>query len=348
MPLYKDPSGREPARRRLAEVGVTVMIVLVVVGYVIGRWTTGGFDERFVVTLTSDKVGDGLQSGTDVRFRGLRIGRVDEVQVRADGKQYVTLDLDPAQARALTTDVVPVYTASSMFTSTDIEFVPGVQRGRPLSNGQTLGVRSDMSFGTLTSVLNRAGKLTGTLGDPAVVNAILKLTNDSDPYVRLLKETFPVVSQVAKDQKITLTRFLTDAADSIDAIQPAITPMLSVVTTSLDTSGYVDDHVRLRNSNDAILKLSKTVVLPLGNMLHDNNAALTKIIAVALDLGVPTVVSFASFPRAYDRLSTALKGTADAFTTGSDGRTRLNVELILSAAPQIAVPALISKETNPK
>lgn len=346
MPLYNDPSGRDPSRRQFAYIGSAVFTVVVLVGYVIGRWTTGGFEERFVLTLTSDRVGDGLQSGTDVRYRGLRIGKVDDVLVRPDGKQYVRLDLDPAQAHALTTDVVPVYTASSMFTSTDIEFVPGASRGLALKSGQTLGVRTDMSFGTLTSVLNRAGKLTGTLGDPEVVNALLKLTNDSDPYIRLLKETFPIAASMSRDQKIPLTKFLTDTSDFVEAIRPVISPIVGIINKALDTSGYVDDPERLRTTNDAILKLSKLVVLPIGNMLADNNDALAKVITLALDLATPLVVSIASLPRAYDQLTAALRGTSDAFSKGTDGRTRLNVELILSHAPQVAVPALIGKEVG--
>jgi hypothetical protein len=330
----------------LAQLGAVVLVVVIVAGYFIGRWTTGGFDERFTLTLTSDKVGDGLQSGTDVRYRGLRIGTVGSVEVRTDGKQYVDLQLDPTQARALTTDVVPVYTASSMFTSTDIEFVHGVTRGKALKSGQTLGVRTDMSFGTLTSVLNRAGKLTGSLGDPDVVNAVLKLTNDSEPYVRLIKELFPVVSSIARDQKIPLRKFLVDTTEFVDAVQTSIAPMIGVVTGALDSSGYADDPVRLKNANEAVLKLSKGVVLPIGNMLSTNAVPLTSIIRLALDLATPSVLSLASFPRAYDQLTAALRGTSDAFSRGSDGRTRLNVELILGAAPQVAVPALIGKEVG--
>ncbi|MGV7903901.1 MlaD family protein, partial [Mycobacterium kansasii] len=106
----------------------------------------------------SDRVGDGLKAGTDVRFRTLRIGKVESVTVTNAGKQRVVLTIDPAQAPALTTDVVPIYTAASIFTATDIEFVPGPQRGQKLRDNQVLNVRTDTALGTLTNVLNRAGK----------------------------------------------------------------------------------------------------------------------------------------------------------------------------------------------
>lgn len=348
MPLYKDPSGREPSAGVLARVGVLVLIAVVLIGYLISTWTSGGFSDRFTVTLVSNQVGDGLQAGTDVRFRGLRIGKVDSVGMSSTGQQQVVLDLDPTQARALTTDVVPVYTASSMFTSTDIEFVAGSGGGQVLRNNQTLNVRTNTSLGTLTNVLGRAGKITSTLGDPDVYLALQRLSNDADPYVALLREFLPIAADLTKSQKMPVATLLSDLADIVGAVRPMIVPAFGVIDLSLDSTAYMDDPAKLKNTTDAINGLSKKIVLSLGGMLSKNNASLTQVIRLALDLATPTVLSLASFPRAYDRLTAILQGTSDAFSKGADGRTRLNVELILANAPQVAAPALISKEVGPR
>lgn len=346
MPLYVDPSGREPSRHTLVWLGALVLVIVIAVGTVIGRWTTGGFAEHFRIILRSEQVGDGLRAGTDVRYRGLRIGHVESVAVDDRGGQRIVLDLDPARARALTTGIVPIYTASSIFTGTDIEFVPGPVRGAPLHNGAVLRTDTGTSFGTLTSVLNRAGKLTSTLGDPQVYQALQQIANDADPYIRLLREVLPVAADLTEAQKVPMKTLMSETADLLGAVRPLIVPVLGVIDGTLDASAYMDDPVALKNTNDAILGLAKKVVLPIGGILGDNEVALQHIIELALDVATPLVLSFASFPRAYERLSEVLAHTSDAFTAGDDGRTRLNVELILAHAPQVAAAALIEKKTE--
>lgn len=346
MPLYRDPSGREPSPSALARIGGLVLIAVVVIGYLIVAWTGGKFAEKFTVTLVSNKVGDGLQSGTDVRFRGLRIGKVVTVGIANDGQQRVVLNIEPAQASALTTDIVPVYTASSIFTSTDIEFVPGADGAQTLRNNQTLHVRTDASLGTLTNVLGRAGKLTSTLGDPAVYSALQGFSQNADPYVNLLKEFLPIAADMTKAQTMPVATLLSDMAEIIQAIRPIVIPAFSVIDMSLSTTAYMADPVKLKFTTDAVHGLSKNIVLSLGGMISKNNESLTQVIRLALDLATPTVLSLASIPRAYDRLTTLLKGTSDAFTPGADGRMRLNVELLMATAPQVVAPALVSTEVG--
>lgn len=344
MALYKDPSGREPAPARLAMIGVVVLLVTALIGSVFTYWTRGGFSEQFNVTLVSDRVGDGLKTGTDVRFRTLRIGKVEDITVTQSGQQRVTLSIDPEQARALTTDVVPIYTAASIFTATDIEFVPGRVRGEQLEDNRVLKVRTGTALGTLTSVLNQAGKLTSVIGDPDVYKAIERLSNDSDPYVRLLQEFLPIASDLTRDQVVPLSDLLGHLSELVDGVRPLVVPVLDTVDFAIERSGFMDDPRMFEGAKTAIHDLSKKLVLGIGGTLSRNQESLTSLIHLLLDLLTPAVLSLGTLPDAYNRLSSLISGTSDAFEVDRGGLVRLNIELLLSHAPQIVGPALIHKE----
>ncbi|GAB17245.1 Mce family protein [Gordonia effusa NBRC 100432] len=344
MALYKDPSGREPEPTQLAQIGIVVLLVTVLVGSIFTYWTRGGFSKQFTVTLVSDRIGDGLKTGTDVRFRTLRIGKVDDVTVTPSGQQRVKLSIDPEQARALTTDVVPIYTAASIFTATDIEFVPGPVRGARLEDDRVLNVQTGTALGTLTSVLNQAGKLTSVIGDPEVYEAIERLSNDSDPYVRLLQEVLPTAAELTRDQVVPLSDLLKHLSELVDGVRPLVVPVLDTVDFAIDQSGFMDDPRMFKGAKTAIHDLSKKLVLGIGGTLDRNQKSLTSLIHLLLDVLTPAVVSLGTIPDAYNRLGSLITGTSDAFTVGRDGRVRLNIELLLAHAPQVVGPALIYKE----
>ncbi|QRY63193.1 MCE family protein [Gordonia sp. PDNC005] len=341
MALWIDPAGREPSVPALRVIGLGMTVVLVAVGSLLGFWSTGGFADRPHLILVTDRVGDGLAVGADVKYRGYRIGSVDSIEVQRDGGQRVDLAIDPGQFGGVTVDVVPAYFAPNMFAGTGVELVPTGHNPRPVRDGQELRVAgSSTSLGTLTSVLGRAGRLTSTLGDPAVYGSVDTLLRYSAPGVHAIGDVMPLLRQIVADQRMTLTEAMSDLTAKLDAIGPAVLPALRVVDGALDHAAYLDQPNGLRDVRGAVDGLSKRLVVPLGDILGRNQKPLLALINLGLDLGVPVVMSLGTAPQAYAKLTSLIRATGDAFAVQDDSKVRLLVEVLLADAPQITTPLL--------
>ncbi|MFW0792028.1 MlaD family protein [Gordonia sp. CPCC 205333] len=342
MPLWVDPSGREPRPAVLSAVGVVVVVVMVISGIVLTTWSRGGFAEKFTITVVSTQIGDGLAEGADVKYRGYTIGKVSSLTVGSDGSQRVQLSIDDGQTAGLTTDVVPVYRATNMFAATGVELVPAERRGSALRSGAILTVRSaSTALGTMTSVLSRLGKLTTPLSDAETLRSLDSVLTDADPYIKLVRNLLPLLSGLATDQRISIGQALRDTQKVLDVIRPAVAPIFSVIDQSLNASSYLDQPTGLNRTTTGIDGLINGLVKPLGRIIGGRNAEpLKSLIGVALDFGVPIVVSVGTVPNAYHRLNTLIRSTGDAFALQPDGKVRLLIEVLLTKAPQIAAPLL--------
>ncbi|GAC58133.1 Mce family protein [Gordonia hirsuta DSM 44140 = NBRC 16056] len=346
MPLWVDPSGREPKTVALRLIGAAVTVVLVISGLFLAKWSNGDYADRFRLTLVTDRIGDGLAVGADVKFRGHRIGEVESISVDPDGQQRVLLSVLPAQSAGLTADVIPAYMAPNMFAGTGVELVSTGRDDAPLRNGQTLNVPSGgTSLGTLTSVLGRVGKLTATLGDPSVYTALDSLLDHSEPAIGLVKEAMPLFAGLADDQEMTVGDMLSDLNTLLGVVTPVVPPALALVDESLDATAYLDEPDGLPDVRAGIDGLSKRLVVPLGRILGENLEPIDALIQVALDFAVPIVVSVGTVPQAYSKLTRLVRNTGDAFVETDDGKVRLLVDVLLTKTPQIAAP-LLSKDTG--
>lgn len=111
-------TSRSPISSGLVYVGVLAAIVatLVLMG-------TGAFDRTFRVTTQVPSVGAGLPVGSDVKLRGLRVGRVSDVTI-SRGSTSVTIDLDPELARSVPASVESRVLTANIFGFPFVELVP--------------------------------------------------------------------------------------------------------------------------------------------------------------------------------------------------------------------------------
>src|SRR5512142_2309236 len=79
-----------------AKVGVFMLAILAILGYFILRIEDiqlGHRGEIRKITATFASVA-GLEKGAGVRVAGVRVGKVDKIEVQPDGKAKVTLEID--------------------------------------------------------------------------------------------------------------------------------------------------------------------------------------------------------------------------------------------------------------
>ncbi|MGW0179310.1 MCE family protein [Nocardia sp. NPDC003345] len=143
-----DHSGRGPRPWHMSMAGVAMLTLLAVLLGLLGLRYTGHFEDRVPVRAVLTSTGDGLPERADVKFRGMVVGAVTDVEVVAAGKrQQVAIDLDSRIAPTIPDNVTARVVPNNLFGVTGIELVDnGVAPGR-LSEGAEIA--EDTSAGTV-------------------------------------------------------------------------------------------------------------------------------------------------------------------------------------------------------
>ncbi|MGB7362475.1 MAG: MlaD family protein, partial [Rhodococcus sp. (in: high G+C Gram-positive bacteria)] len=121
MAVFEDLSRRSAGPRSLRIRGLAVAVVLVLVAIFLAKYAKGDFSSKFDVTIDANSVGDGLAVGSDVKYRGLPVGRVDEIESIGFGAQRLHAHIDPGTASVLTDDLTVRFASATVFGATVVE-----------------------------------------------------------------------------------------------------------------------------------------------------------------------------------------------------------------------------------
>lgn len=227
----------EPSRRDLMLRGTAYLAVVgVAVALVLARFT-GAFTERVSVTAVLTETGDALTAGSDVKLRGVLVGRVGSIE-REVGRRgaEVELRLDPAKAGDIPADVTARSLPANFFGQSFVDLVPpprstaGPIRGGTRIPADTSAETLELQdvFAKLYRVLSavQPGKLATVIG--ALAQAldgrgaqIGDLVGRTDRYLRALTPALPTLqadlrafAQFAED----LNRRAPSLLDSVDDV----------------------------------------------------------------------------------------------------------------------------------
>ncbi|MCU1600655.1 MAG: mammalian cell entry protein [Frankiales bacterium] len=129
-------SGRALARQRLGGIAFLVVIGLLV------ALTVALYNKAFTrvthVSLSTDRAGNQLSKGADVKLRGLVVGEVRDVRSAGDGA-VLDLALEPAQARRIPADVRAQLVPKTLFGEKEVDLVTTSTAGPVLHDGSRIG-----------------------------------------------------------------------------------------------------------------------------------------------------------------------------------------------------------------
>lgn len=199
----------EPTRRDLMVRGVAYLaVVAVAIGLVLAQFT-GTFTDRVTVTAVLTETGDALTAGSDVKMRGVLVGRVGSIE-RETGKAgaEVQLRLDPGKAAGIPAEVTARSLPANFFGQSYVDLVPPKQTSAGPIRGGTR-VPADTSaetvelqdvFAKLYRVLSavQPGKLATVIGALSEAldgrgAAIGTLVGKTDTYLRALGPALPTL-----------------------------------------------------------------------------------------------------------------------------------------------------------
>lgn len=100
-------------------VGITVAVALATIGV---QYSFGYYDDEYRLNGSFAAAGQGLQSGSDIKIRGVNIGKVAGVSLR-DGRAWVAMDIDADQQVPRSAEAV--VRPKTLFGEKFIDIVPG-------------------------------------------------------------------------------------------------------------------------------------------------------------------------------------------------------------------------------
>ena len=247
--------GASGFRERLV-VGGVALVVVVALATTGLRWATGSFDDHLDLTATFDQTGHGLDTFSEVRIRGVRVGTVDGITLDDDQRARVELDLDPGTR--VPVDTLASIQATSIFgpTYVALEVDPDALDGPLLRDGDQL---ARTASGTeLAAMLTRIGEVLDA-ADPEALGALTSSTarvmTDLAPRAGPMLEDARTLTDVAVDHLDDgaailrdlqrLTDEVDDWGDQVGELAPDARSVLSVL------SEHEDDLQRLLVSGSA-------------------------------------------------------------------------------------------------
>jgi phospholipid/cholesterol/gamma-HCH transport system substrate-binding protein len=164
------------SRTRQIRIAAAVLALLIVVFVVVTYVSyTGAFTSTDKVTVTSPRAGLVMERGAKVKFRGVQVGKVAEIQF-ADDPALLTLAINSDQMHYIPSNAVVRIASTTIFGAKSVEFLPPDKpSGTPLRPGAHVEASSvqlevNTLFQTLTDVLHKI--------DPVELNATLTAVSE--------------------------------------------------------------------------------------------------------------------------------------------------------------------------
>ncbi|MGW6422280.1 MlaD family protein [Nocardia sp. NPDC055053] len=337
MPQYGFP-GAEVGPRRARMLGLGTVLLVAVVWSGLRAVPDSGPEDAVRVTLVTERVGAGVETGTDVRVDGVRVGKVAAIAVDESGHQRIELGLEGSQLVGLTDTLGVDYVPSNLFGITALQLRSGVG-GAPLRRDTVIDLTSDSARerdATLSTLLRSTGQLTDDVLTPALTDLLDRTARDLEAFLPLLEAIAVTARAVSETRQLPTSVLLDQFGSALAGLPPMLTGGMGVLY-SIYTNDYFEDPEQLIRYGDTFSKV-QTQLLPsvtrllgaAGGQFATSLPVLTVLLdAMSSSVGTPER-SHGELGELLDRLDAAFRDTP----TGP----ALAVRAELSLAPGLAIP----------
>ena len=334
MAVFQDPSGRAPSRRNLIVRGLILIVVGVTAAYFLIGNANGDYTNTSTLTINTDTIGDGLKSGSEVKYLGYTVGKVSDVVVRDRG---ATLTVDFTGSRddlQLRQGLSVNYTSANALGPTALEILdPG--RGPRVRNGGTVYVNRQQSEQTSVSTLIRKiSTLVEALDQPSF-NAVVKfVVDDSQTLADTGKLVFEIAQLTREVQRRPVGADLAIAGDLSNGVADFMTPFVPGVLKNVDVADFFASQQNIARTKSNLNDTGEVLFGALGGLLTKNYPALSSLLDVGLDLARPVARSASGLVRTIYTIPQILDGI-DKATPMVGGRAQLQLALVVQTSPAL-------------
>ncbi|GAA5046288.1 MCE family protein [Nocardia callitridis] len=243
--MIMDPSGRGPTTRQLLVAGLAGLVVFVLaLGLLMARYQ-GFLVSKVKVVAELTTTGDGLPENADVKFRGVLVGAVKDVEVKAKGElQKVNIDMKPEFAGGIPANVTARVVPTNLFAVTSVELIFNGPDDSYVHSGSV--IPEDRSQGTiaLQDTLTTARNIIDKI-DPVQFGRVLgTLSQALDGSGRMPGSTVERLDrwlQSVDDSIPDLGADLNNFATSVQALNQSAPELLDVLGNSVQTAQTIAD-----------------------------------------------------------------------------------------------------------
>ncbi len=247
LPNSFDYEAGSPSNRRLFALGVCFLVLAASCVTLMIAKSKGTLDQIVKVNAELLNVGDGLPAKSDVKFRGVLVGSVADVEpARAGQLNIVHIDLKPEYVSGIPDTVTARVVPSNVFAVSSIQLVDNGKGATPL-RANTI-IREDQSLPTVLfqSTLSKFREVFTAIGrEPnadriGVLAAVGEATQGRGEKLRDAGHDLnEIVSQlntvVAGDTGPSTIAALTDAADKLRSVSPELFDALGSAVKPMQT-----------------------------------------------------------------------------------------------------------------
>lgn len=336
MPAYTLP-GAEVGPRRARALGVSAILVvaLVIVGWrVVPHGKPSG---RIHVDLVTSHVGEGIHAGTDVRLNGVRVGRVDSIDVTGPGRQRIGLELTQSQLFGLTDAMSVDYAPGNLFgiSALELHANPG---GAVLADGTSVDVTAAdrLRDATLATLLESTGRLTDGVLTPKLTDLLATLSRDVDAFVPLLQAMGATIHAYTDTQRLATSALFESVGSALAGVPSMLTGGLEVLHAAFANQYFQSpDHISRYSQMFSIIQYQ---LLPTATATTGTAGRyFGGFIPIATALLGPLAASVATPDRSTRDLTELLDRLNAAFHDTPGGPT-VNLQVELDMVPALAVP----------
>ncbi|MFD6398634.1 MlaD family protein [Nocardia sp. NPDC060249] len=228
--------------KQLYVAGAAGLIVFgVILAFLTARYQ-GYFVPKVNVVANLSTTGDGLPSDADVKFRGVLVGVVKNVEIGKDAEQKVNIELKPEFADGIPNTVTARVVPSNLFAVTSVELVYNGANSQHLKEGSQ--IPEDRSQGTiaLQDTLTTVRDILDEV-DPVQLGRVLgTLTQALDGSGRVPGSTIQRLDHwltTVADAGPNLGGMLDNFSDSAHALNQSAPELLDVLGSSVQTANTI-------------------------------------------------------------------------------------------------------------
>jgi virulence factor Mce-like protein len=300
------------AARPLAGLGLFVALALIfALAIALFR---GSFADTVPVTVVSDRAGLVMDKDAKVRMRGVQVGKVSDIEDRADGTAVLHLAMDRSQLQLIPSNVVVDITSNTVFGAKFVQLnAPPEPSQEKLREGQVIQsqhvtVEINTVFQRLVTVLDKIdpAKLNETLG--AIATAFNgrgeKFGQTLVDFNALLAKIEPSLPNLSHDIEASVPAFsaYADAApDLVSTIQNTTTISNSIVDQQQNLDEFLVSATGLAELGNDVVGANRQGLTDVTHLLVPTSGLLAEY-QDALRCGIGGLVPLAKSPPQYSSI----------------------------------------------
>lgn len=333
MPNYGLP-GVAMSRNGSRVVGALAVVAATVAGF---AWQLQGDEQpdRMQLQLRTERIGEGVIPGTRVRYDGVLVGAVKEIDSVGQGRQLITLDLDRTQTASLTDALTVDYAPENLFGISAVT-LRAATGGAPLREDTVVDLAGKVNDVTMGSLLRAITETSTDVLTPKLSELLTTFNEQIGSYTPLFEAIVALSRVVADTQRYPTPYLLDQYSNFFTGVGDFTSSTFKLVSSIMNIEIFVNDRPRY----DAFITMVSGGALPAIGAIGDSartqldgyTAALTPLLAaVAATVPAPQQ-SRAEITELIDRLNRM-------FTSTPEGPA-LNVAIMLRGIPGVAIPLL--------